>query len=257
MRGIDASVPNSARIWNYWMGGKDHYPVDQAAGDAYVALAPQIEDMAWESRRFLIRVVTHLAQECGVRQFLDVGTGLPTYENTHEVAQGIDPTSKIVYVDNDPIVLVHARTLLRGTKEGVTAYVNADLREPEDILAAAGKVLDLTQPVALLLMGILGHIEDYQEATTIVRRLLTALPHGSYFAHYDGTFTTEGLLTAQRNYDATGAVPYVLRTPQKIAAFYDGLTLLAPGIVSCPLWRPDPGTSPAPTDIYGGVARKE
>ncbi|MEU0942304.1 SAM-dependent methyltransferase [Streptomyces canus] len=256
MRQIDNTVPNSARIWNYWMGGKDHYLVDQAAGDAYVDLAPQIKTMAWESREFLIRAVKHFA-ECGIRQFLDIGAGLPTHYNTHEVAQRIAPDCRIVYADNDPVVLMHARTLLHSTKAGVTAYINADLREPEKILSAAADVLDFDQPIALMLMGVLGHIEDYEETKAIVRHLQSSLPLGSYFAHYDGVDTSADLQAAQRGYDATGAFPYVLRSPEQIATFYDGLTLLDPGVVSCPQWRPDLGAADEPTDIHGGIARKD
>ena len=256
MSGIDATVPNSARIWNYWMGGKDNYAVDREAGDAYADIAPQVVTMARESRRYLIRAVKVVAGELGVRQFLDIGTGLPTYDNTHEVAQRITPEAKVVYVDNDPLVLVHARALLYPTPEGVTEYVEADLHEPEEILKAAAETLDFTEPVALMLMGILGHIQDYEEAVSIVRRLQAALPPGSYFLHYDGIDTSASLKEAQQGYDDTGAVPYVLRSLEEIAGFYEGLELLEPRIVSCPLWRPEPGISPVATDVYGGVARK-
>ncbi|MDX3064740.1 MULTISPECIES: SAM-dependent methyltransferase [Streptomyces] len=255
-RNVDTSVPHSARTWNYWLGGKDNYPVDQEAGDAYAAIAPQVVTMARESRKYLIRAVTLLAGELGVRQFLDIGTGLPTYDNTHEVAQRIAPAAKIVYVDNDPIVLAHAAALLYSAPEGVTTYIDADLHAPEMILRRAAATLDFKEPVALMLMGILGHIEDYAEATAIVRHLLACLPSGSYLVHYDGTNTDAGLLKAQAGYDDTGAVPYVLRSPEQIASYYEGLELLKPGIVSCPLWRPEPGTSPEPTYIYGGVALK-
>ncbi|MGW0827102.1 SAM-dependent methyltransferase [Streptomyces sp. NPDC002845] len=253
---IDTSVPHSARIWNYWMGGKDNYPVDQQAGDAYIETAPQVVTMARESRKYLIRAVTHLTGELGVRQFLDIGTGLPTYDNTHEVAQKIAPDAKIVYVDNDPIVLAHANALLYSKPPGVTAYIDADLHDPEEILRRAAVTLDFNQPVALMLMGILGHIEDYDEAKSIVRRLQAALPSDSYFVHYDGIDTDADLKDAQQGYDDTGAVPYVLRSPEQLAAYYEGLELLKPGFVSCPLWRPDPGVSPEPTYIYGGVALK-
>ncbi|MFI6284522.1 SAM-dependent methyltransferase [Streptomyces sp. NPDC051018] len=256
MREPDTSVPHSARIWNYWMGGKDNYEVDRAAGDAYLALAPQIATMARESRKYLIRAVTHLTRDLGVRQFLDIGTGLPTYDNTHQVAQRIAPGASVVYVDNDPIVLTHAAALLPGTPESVTTYINGDLHDPEAILDAVGEILDFRAPVALMLMGILGHIQDFGEAQAIVRRLQAALPSGSYFVHYDSVGVDDDLTKAQEGYDDTGAVPYVLRTPEQITTFYEGLDLLAPGIVSCPLWRPDPGTSPEPTDIYGGVAGK-
>ena len=254
---IATSVPSSARIWNYWMGGKDNYEVDRRAGDEYSKVAPQVVTMARESRRYLIRAVSFVAGELGVRQFLDIGTGLPTYDNTHEVAQRIAPDAKVVYVDNDPLVLVHARALLYSrTPQGVTEYVDADLHGPENILEAAAQTLDFTQPVALMLMGILGHIRDYDESTSIVRRLQAAMAPGSYFVHYDGIDTSDRLKKAQQGYDDTGADPYVLRSPEQIAAYYEGLDLLEPGVVSCPLWRPDPGTSPVPTDVYGGVARK-
>lgn len=253
---IDTTVPHSARIWNYWMGGKDNYEVDRVAGDAYREIAPNIETMAKASRTYLIRTVTFVARERGIRQFLDIGTGLPTYDNTHEVAQKIAPESRIVYVDNDPLVLRHAQALLTSTPEGVTDYVDADLHDPEAILESAGKILDFGKPVALMLMGILGHIQDYDEAKSIVSRLQAALPSGSYFVHYDSTDTDEELKRAQDGYDDTGAVPYVLRSPAQLAAYYEGLELFEPGIVSCPLWRPEPGTSPAPTDVYGGVAYK-
>ncbi|MFD0437298.1 SAM-dependent methyltransferase [Streptomyces chartreusis] len=253
---IDTSVPHSARIWNYWLGGKDHYPVDQEAGDAYAAMAPQVKIMARASREYLIRAVTHLTRDLDVRQFLDIGTGLPTYDNTHEVAQRIAPDARIVYVDNDPIVLSHAHALLYSKPPGVTAYIDADLHDPEKILRSAARTLDFNQPVALMLMGILGHIEDYAEAMAIVRHLLAVLPSGSYFVHYDGTNTDADLMKAQAGYDDTGAIPYVLRSPEQIAAYYEGLEVLAPGIVSCPLWRPEPGTDPEPTHICGGIGGK-
>ncbi|MER6983284.1 SAM-dependent methyltransferase [Streptomyces carpinensis] len=253
---IDTTVPHSARIWNYWMGGKDNYEVDRIAGDAYREHAPTIETMARASRRYLIRAVTFVAGELGIRQFLDIGTGLPTYDNTHQVAQRIAPESRIVYVDNDPLVLRHAQALLTSTREGVTEYIDADLHDPERIIERAGKTLDFDRPVALMLMGILGHIQDYEEAKSIVRRLQAALPSGSYFVHYDSTDTDQALKEAQQGYDDTGAIPYVLRSPEQLAAYYEGLELLEPGIVSCPLWRPEPGADPEPTDIHGGVARK-
>ncbi|MER5901844.1 SAM-dependent methyltransferase [Streptomyces mirabilis] len=253
---IDTTVPHSARIWNYWMGGKDNYEVDRIAGDAYREVAPNIETMARASREYLIRTVTFVAGELGIRQFLDIGTGLPSYDNTHQVAQRVAPESRIVYVDNDPLVLRHAQALLTSTPEGVTNYIDADLHEPEKIVEAASRILDFDRPVALMLMGILGHIQDYEEARSIVRTLQAALPSGSYFVHYDSTDTDAALKQAQQGYDDTGAVPYVLRSPDQITAYYEGLELIEPGIVSCPLWRPEPGTAPEPTDVHGGVARK-
>ncbi|MGV9344729.1 SAM-dependent methyltransferase [Streptomyces spiralis] len=253
---IDTTVPHSARIWNYWMGGKDNYEVDRIAGDAYREHAPTIETMARASRQYLIRAVTYVTGELGMRQFLDIGTGLPTYDNTHQVAQRIAPESRIVYVDNDPLVLRHAQALLTSTREGVTEYIDADLHDPERIIERAAKTLDFDRPVALMLMGILGHIQDYEEAKSIVRRLQAALPSGSCFVHYDSTDTDQALKEAQQGYDDTGAIPYVLRSPEQLTAYYEGLQLVEPGIVSCPLWRPEPGRDPQPTDIHGGVARK-
>jgi hypothetical protein len=174
---IRTDVPHSARIWNYWMGGKDNYAVDRAAGDAAIAIYPGIATMAKQSRQFLIRAVRFLAGEAGVRQFLDIGTGLPTEQNTHEVAQAVAPESKIVYVDNDPLVLVHARALLRNTTdEGFTTYLDADFHHPELILSQARDVLDFTQPIAVMFMGVLGHVQDYQDSRRIVATVLDAVP---------------------------------------------------------------------------------
>jgi hypothetical protein len=255
---IDTSVPHSARIWNYWLGGKDHYPVDRAAGEQYKEVFPGVVDVARASRAFLTRSVRYLAGEAGIRQFLDVGTGLPTADNTHEVAQRVAPESRIVYVDNDPLVLVHARALLTSTPEGATAYLDADLHDPDKILQGAAETLDFAQPVAVMLMGILGHVEDYDEARSIVRRLLDPMPSGSYFVLNDGTnvFSAVGA-QAQDEYNESGALPYHLRTPEQIAGFFDGLELVEPGIVSVPLWRPDPADGPpAELDAFGGVGRK-
>jgi len=258
---IDTSVPHSARIWNYWLGGKDNYPVDRAAGDQYREVFPDIVDVARASRRFLTRAVRYLAGEAQVRQFLDVGTGLPTADNTHEVAQRVAPACRIVYVDNDPLVLAHARALLTSTAEGATAYIDADLREPGRIVRAAATTLDFTQPVALMLMGILGHVGDDDEARSIVKGLLDALPSGSYLSLNDGTnVISKAFAEAQQSYNESGAVPYHLRSPAQIARFFDGLELVEPGVVSCPRWRPDPvdlgDGPPAEVDAFCGVGRK-
>jgi O-methyltransferase involved in polyketide biosynthesis len=258
---IDTSVPHSARVWNYWLGGKDNYPVDRAAGDQFREIFPEIVDAARASRGFLSRAVRFLAGEAGIRQFLDVGTGLPTVDNTHEVAQRIAPESRIVYVDNDPLVLTHARALLTSTPQGVTAYIDADLRDPDKILAAATQTLDFSQPVALMLMGILGHVGDHDEARSIVKRLLDPLPSGSYLALNDGTnIISQAFAQAQQRYNESGALPYHLRSPEQIAGFFDGLELVEPGLVSVPRWRPDladaGGDLPAEVDAFGGVGRK-
>jgi hypothetical protein len=258
---IDTTVPHSARIWNYWLGGKDNYPVDRAAGDQYREVFPGILDVARASRQFLARAVRYLAGDAGVRQFLDVGTGLPTADNTHEVAQRVAPESRVVYVDNDPLVLAHARALLTSTPQGVTRYIDADLRKPDTIVEAASNTIDFTEPVALMLMGIVGHIGDYDEARSIVRRLLDPLPSGSYLALNDGTNVISKVFAeAQEGYNRSGAVPYHLRSPEQIAGFFEGLELVEPGVVSCPRWRPDAPDAaagpPAEVDAFGGVGRK-
>ena len=254
---IDTSVPHSARIWNYWLGGKDNFPVDRAVGDQILEAFPAIVENARASRAFLARAVRYLAGEAGIRQFLDIGTGLPTADNTHEVAQRITPEARVVYVDNDPVVLAHARALLTSTK-GVTAYVDADLHDPDTILDAAVRTLDFSQPVALMLMGILGHF-DYDEARSIVKRLLDPLPSGSYLTLNDGTnIISEKFVQAQEIYNRSGAVPYHLRSPEQIAGFFEGLELVEPGLVSVPRWRPDPadGDLPEELDAFGAVGRK-
>lgn len=255
---IDTSVPHSARVWNYWLGGKDNYAVDRAVGDQVLAAFPALGELARLSRAYLIRVVEYLAGEAGIRQFLDVGTGLPTDDNTHEVAQRAAPESQVVYVDNDPLVLTHARALLTSAPQGNVAYVDADLREPDRIIAAAADSLDLDRPVALMLMGILGHITETDEARTIVRRLLEPLPSGSYLAMCDSTdvIDRDGMRAAASAYNEGTPVPYHLRTPDEIAGFFDGLELVEPGIVSCPRWRPRGDKLPAELDQFGGVGRK-
>ncbi|WP_374117054.1 SAM-dependent methyltransferase [Streptomyces sp. MNU76] len=254
---IDTSVPHSARIWNYWLGGKDNYPVDHAAGDAFRAVFPGITDLARDSRAFLGRAVTFLAGEAGIRQFLDIGTGLPTADNTHEIAQRTAPDARVVYVDNDPLVLTHARALLTSTPEGATDYVDSDLHAPETVLREAAKTLDLSRPVGLTMMQVSGHIADYTEARAVVGALMDALPPGSWFAFNDSVDTHEANAEATRRYNESGAVPYFLRSPAELAGFFDGLELLAPGVVPLNDWRPGPAT-PVHGEVIalGGVARK-
>jgi hypothetical protein len=208
------------------------------------------------SRAFLVRAVTFLAGEAGIRQFLDVGTGLPTANNTHEVAQRVAPQSRIVYVDFDPLVLAHARALLTSAPDGATAYIDADMRDTDTILRGAAQTLDLTQPVALMLMGILGHVGDYDAARLIVRQLLDGLPSGSYLVHNDGTNTSDGVVEAARIWNQAANPPYHLRSPAQIARLFEGLELAEPGVVSVPLWRPEAGTTPEEREVYGGVGRK-
>jgi hypothetical protein len=255
---IDTAVPHSARIWNYWLGGKDNYAVDRAAGDEYVKVYPGIVDIARAGRAFLARAVRYLAAEAGIRQFLDVGTGLPTADNTHEIAQRAAPESRIVYVDNDPLVLSHARALLTSTPEGATDYIDADMHEPEAILARAAASLDFGQPVALMLMGVMGHISDDDEAQSIVQRLLAGLPSGSFLAVHDGVEDAEAMSEAEQGYEDTGAVPYKNRGREQVARFFDGLEFVEPGLVRVSQWRPEvtgPGAGPD-SPSFAGVARK-
>ena len=267
LSGIDHSHPHSARIWNYWLGGKDNFEVDRIAGDAWAATQPHIVPIARAGRAFLGRAVTFLARQ-GITQFLDVGTGLPTANNTHEVAQAANPTARVVYVDNDPLVLAHARALLRGTSEGETLYLDADMHDSEHLVAEASRVLDFSEPVAVIFMGVLGHITDLDEARTLVGRLIDRVPAGSYLALCDGTLpqdpeTRAATEKAQQEYADTGAVPYWNRDRSQVGSFFDGLTFVEPGFTSVSLWRPDVGVesmatigSPEPLDYFGGVARK-
>ncbi len=256
MAGINTSVPHSARVWNYWLGGKDHYPADREAGDAYRELFPGIEHLARTARYFLARAVNYLIADADVRQLIDIGTGLPTAENTHQVAQRAAPDCKIVYVDNDPVVLSHARALLKSSPPGTCEYLDADLRDPGKILREAAKYLDFAEPIGLMLMGIMGHVPDDQ-AYPVVTQLTAALPPGSYLALYDGASTNQAFITAQDGYNQSGADPYYLRSPEQIARFFDGLTLVEPGVVPCSWWHPEdiPFGPADKSHVYGGVAR--
>ncbi|GAA5114176.1 SAM-dependent methyltransferase [Pseudonocardia adelaidensis] len=258
LRDIDVTTPHSARIWNYWLGGKDNYQADRDAGDEFLAIYPAQRDKARACRRFLLRAVRYTAAEAGVRQFLDIGTGLPTADNTHEVAQRVAPEARIVYVDNDPLVLAHARALLTSTSEGVTRYIDADLRDPDEILAQAARTLDFSQPIALLLIGVLGHMADYDEARSIVSRLLEALPPASYLVHCDGDDTSPAYTAALERYRDSGGVPYNVRTREQIAGFYEGLEPVEPGVVPIQSWRPEPNDIGSPVDVaeFGGVGLK-
>jgi hypothetical protein len=256
---IRYDVPHAARIWNYWMGGKDNYKADRVVGDAVAEVYPGIVTMANQSRQFLIRVVRFLAGEVGLHQFLDIGTGLPTMQNTHEVAQRIAPKSRIVYVDNDPLVLVHARALLGNTtREGVTAYVDADLHDPDSIISDARNVLNLSRPVAVMFMGVLGYVVDFDEVRSIVARVMAAVPSGSYLALWDGTDTSSAVIQGSVKLAESGAIPYNLRKPAQISQCFEGLEMVDPGLVSITQWRP--GLAEVgmvkPIEAYGAVARK-
>ena len=242
------------------LGGKDNYASDREVAEQVLAIIPSFRDTVRAERRFLVRAVQYLAGSAGVRQFLDIGTGLPTANNTHEVAQAIAPESRVVYVDNDPIILVHARALLTSTPQGKTDYVHADLREPDTILQEAARTLDFTRPVALMLLGILNFITDTDEAHAIVDRLLDALPSGSYLviSHPTAEVDGEAMRESMRLWNRQGGTPIVARSRQQITRFFDGQELLAPGVVSCSLWRPDCTQLGVPMEVFhfSGVGRK-
>jgi O-methyltransferase involved in polyketide biosynthesis len=243
MEEIDTSVPHSARIWDYWLGGKDHYPVDREAGEGVKQLLPDIALSARQDRAFLGRAVRYLVGDQGIRQILDLGTGLPTANNTHEVAQSTAPGCRVVYVDNDPLVLAHARALLTSrTTEGVTDYIDADIRDTGAVLEAAARTLDFTRPVALMLLGVLNHIMDDGEALDIVHRLLDAVPSGSHLAisHTTAEVDGEAMHEATRQVTAQGGTPVLARSAEQLAVFFDRVELLEPGVVSCSRWRPEP-----------------
>ena len=259
--GLDTTVSHSARIWNYWLGGKDNFAVDREAGDRVAAMLPIIVAQARADRAFLGRAVRYLAGQESIRQFLDVGTGLPTADNTHQVAQGVAPEARIVYVDNDPLVLSHARALLTSSPGGVCDYIDADLREPDKILSGAAATLDFTQPVALLLLGVLHHIPDTGQAQEIVTRLVADLAPGSFLAINHSTSAVSGaaMEDAVAHWNQVGTPTMTLRTPEQIARFFGGLDLLEPGVVPCSRWRPgiSPlGGLPPEVDEFCGVALK-
>lgn len=257
---LDATVSHSARIWNYWLGGKDNYPVDREAGDRIAAALPEIVDIALATRSFLKRVLAHLVTEEGVDQFLDIGAGLPTADNTHEVVQALAPSARVVYADNDPLVLAHARALLTGTREGATDYVCADLRDPLVVLTGAARTLDLSRPVAVVLSGILPFVGDDTQARAIVDRIMGGLAPGSFLTivHSTSAVTGEAMVEAVRRWNEVGSARYHLRTPEQITALFANLRLVEPGVVPCPLWRPHPAEAGGATEMdeFCGLARK-
>lgn len=254
--GIDVTVAHNARVWNYWLAGKDHFEVDRAAGDQVRAMHPGIVEVARADRAFLGRVVRYLAGEAGIRQFLDIGTGLPTAENTHQVAGSVVPAVRVVYVDNDPIVLAHARALLTTTPPAVTSYVDADVHDPGSILRAAAGTLDFGEPVAIMMLGILNFVLDNAEAKTVVDRLLDAVVPGSYLALSHPTLELggEGNAEAMRFWNEHAKPPIRARGAGEIRQFLAGLDLVDPGLVSCALWHPDGPAAAIPH--YGVVAVK-
>jgi S-adenosyl methyltransferase len=258
---IDTTRAHTARIWNYWLGGKDNYPVDRAVGDQIRQLHPGIGDYARADRAFLGRAVRYLTGQAGIRQFLDIGTGLPTADNTHEVAQRAAPESRVVYVDNDPLVLAHAHALLTTGPEGVTAYIDADLHDPVTILDHAARTLDFTRPIALMLLGVVIFINDDNQAYSIVQRLVDAVPSGSYLVLSHTIVSPEmpDVDAAVAFWNEHGTPKLKQRTREQITRFFDGLELLEPGVVSCSRWRPEatPWGEPDKVAMFGGVGRKQ
>lgn len=256
--GIDRTAPHSARMWNYFVGGKDHYQVDRDAAAELLAVYPGFAVKARTCRYFMFRTVRLLTAEMGIRQFLDIGTGLPTANNTHEVAQRIAPASRVVYVDNDPLVLSHARSLLTSSPQGTTCFVDADVRDPDRILDEARRALDFETPIALLMLGVLGHVVDHDEVRSIVRRLTDALPPGSFLVHCDGTTTDDSYVRGLEDCNHHAGQPYFARSHEQVASYYEGLELVDPGVVPIHLWRPETGTIgvSVSVDESGGVGRK-
>ena len=248
--GIDTTVPASARIWNYWLGGKDHYPVDRRAGEACAQLYPGMSALARSCRYFTARLVHFLAAEAGIRQFLDIGAGLPLQDSTHEIAEAAVPGCRVVYADSDPMVMAYARALLIADPPGSTAHIHADLNDPGALLDVARAALDFTRPVAVLLMQVLGHIGDPRDgdhtALAVVGQIKDALPRGGYLAISEIADTDPALNAALRDYRQTGADPYHARRPGQIARFFEGLELTPPGVVPIGQWQADPSPFTAP-----------
>jgi hypothetical protein len=257
---LDTGVAHSARVWNYLLGGADNFAADREMCDVMLQMFPGIIGIAREQRRFLARSVRYLAAEAGIRQFLDIGVGLPVGTSTHQVAQGIAPGSRVVYVDNDPLVLLHARALLTSAPGGETSYIEADVRDTEEILGQAAQTLDFGRPVALVMLGIMGQLPDSASPESVLARLLAFLPRGSYLALSDGIDTSRELNEAITVYNENSASSYHVRAPRRIARFFDGLTLVPPGVVAISRWRPDvfdASAKPRAVEAVGGVARKE
>ena len=256
---FDPSVPSPARVWNFWVGGKDHFEADRALAGRFGEVVPGMPLIARLTRLFLADTVTQLAA-AGIRQFLDIGTGLPTADNTHEVAQRLAPDARIVYADNDPVVLAHARALLTSSPEGVTDYLDADVRDVDHILEQAAETLDFTQPVAVILLAILHYIPDLEESRQVVARLTDAIPSGSFvvISHAASDIDADRMAEMiRRMNEHMGGTTHVGRTREVTADFFTGLDLVEPGVVKVTEWRPESEqAAKGPTSLWGGVARK-
>ncbi|MFI6504075.1 SAM-dependent methyltransferase [Nonomuraea typhae] len=258
-RGINPAIPHSARVYDYWLGGKDNFAADRDVAEQTMAAVPGIRESARDNRAFLGRAVQFLIDQ-GVRQFLDLGTGIPTQGNTHEVAQAAAPEARVVYVDNDPIVMTHARALLTSTPEGVTRYIEADIRRPRAILEHPDtrETLDFSRPIGLMMVAILMHVPDEDDPAALVRAFAAAVPPGSFLvlSHLTLDFLPE---EHARRYLAATKDQAMRRTPRgrsEVAAYFDGLELAEPGLVSAPHWRDEPLFDDPPAWMYAGVGRK-
>ncbi len=256
---FDTSVAHVARVYDYWLGGKDNFAADRAAGEQAIKAFPNIVLSARANRAFQERAVRFLAGEAGIRQFLDIGTGIPTVNHTHQVAQSVAPESRVVYADNDPVVLAHARALLDSHPEGATDYIDADLRDPKKILDGAGRQLDLSRPVAVMLMAILQHIDDEDDPHSIVATLMGAVPSGSYLAlsHPANDIDAEAMAKMAGVLNQMMAEKVTFRDRAGVAAFFNGLELVEPGLVQASKWRPvTEAEAASPAALWAGVARK-
>jgi hypothetical protein len=256
---LDPTVPSPARVWNYWVGGKDHFEADRVLAERFGQVVPQMPLIARLTREFLADIVSKLTAD-GIRQFLDIGTGLPTADNTHEVAQRIAPDARIVYVDNDPVVLAHARALLTSSPEGKTAYLDADLRDPVKILAEAAETLDFSQPVAVLLIAVLHFVQDSDDPYRIVRTLMDAVPSGSYLAilHGASDVGSDDMPEAERRYNEQASAQFHARDREHVSRFFNGLELIGPGLVNLSRWPQGTAGDSAHADVaaWGALARK-
>jgi hypothetical protein len=258
---LDTGTAHVARVYDYWLGGKDNFEADRRYGDDLEKRVPSIRTTARMNRLFLGRAVRYLTAEAGIRQFLDIGTGLPTANNTHQVAQAIAPDTRVVYTDNDPMVLTHARALLTSSSEGKTAYIDADLRDPGDILGATEltETLDLRRPVAVMLIAVLHLVSDDAVAYSTIETLVKAVPSGSYLviSHATGDFWPQERVDAANATNQAHNVDFRFRSQAEVSRFFTGLHLVEPGIVPVAEWRPDGGPTARREDsnIWAGVAR--
>ena len=259
MPDFDTNVPHIARVYDYWLGGKDNFDADRELGERTLQAYPNLAFSVRANRAFLARTVRFLVSECGIRQFLDIGTGIPTANNTHEVAQRLEPSSRIVYVDNDPIVLTHAQALLTSSRDGACDYIDADLNDPAAILAAAARTLDFSQPVAVMLIAVMHFVGEDDKASAIIGTLMDACPPGSYLAlsHAASDIDGEQMAEMVRRLNESSPEKTYLRDQAGVTRLFDGYDLVEPGVIRAAEWRPDSELeAKSPAALWGGVARK-